>query len=153
MIVYVVFKGMDNFGFFVSDVYGFDDVEVVNVSVIVLWVWFIVVLGVGFIVDKVGGFWVIVVCFVLMIFGNGFVVMGFFDLMVFWMFFIMVIVVGVVVFGIWGIYFVIFDDVGVLVLLMGIVVGLVSVVGYILDIFMGLFNGYLIDIYLGVLGY
>ena len=52
-----------------------------------------------------------------------------------------------------GIYFAIFDDAGVPPALTGTAVGLVSVVGYTPDIFMGPINGYLTDTYPGAQGH
>jgi len=150
---YVAFKGMDNVGLFARDVYGFDDVRSANVSAIALWVRPIAALGAGFIADKVGGPRSIAACFVLMILGNGLVAMGFLDPTAPWMLFTMVIAVGVAVFGIRGIYFAIFDDAGVPASLTGTAVGLVSVVGYTPDIFMGPLNGYLTDTYPGAPGH
>jgi len=150
---YVAFKAMDNLGLFASDVYGFDDVEAANVSAIALWVRPIAALGAGLIADKVGGPRAIAACFVLMILGNGLVALGLLDPTAPWMLFTMVIAVGVAVFGIRGIYFAIFDDAGVPASLTGTAVGLVSVVGYTPDIFMGPLNGYLTDTYPGALGH
>jgi len=57
------------------------------------------------------------------------------------------------VFGLRGIYFAIFDDAGVPAALTGTAAGLVSVVGYTPDIFMGPLQGYLTDTYPGALGH
>jgi len=150
---YTGFKGMDDIGLFARDVYGFDDVQAANVSAIALWVRPIAALGAGFLADKVGGPRAIAVCFVLMIVGDGFVALGLLDPTAPWMLFTMVIATGTAVFGLRGIYFAIFDDAGVPAALTGTAVGLVSVVGYTPDIFMGPINGYLTDTYPGALGH
>jgi sugar phosphate permease len=69
------------------------------------------------------------------------------------MLFTMVISVGAAVFGLRGVYFAIFEDAGVPAVLTGTAAGLVSVVGYTPDIFMGPINGYLTDTYPGALGH
>jgi len=65
----------------------------------------------------------------------------------------MVLTISAAVFGLRGIYFAIFDEAGVSAALTGTAVGVVSVVGYTTDIFMGPINGYLSDTYPGALGH
>jgi sugar phosphate permease len=81
------------------------------------------------------------------------VAFGLFDPTAPWMLFMMVITISAAVFGLRGIYFAIFDDAGVPAALTGTAVGLVSVIGYTPDIFMGPINGYLTDTYPGALGH
>jgi len=150
---YVSFKGMDDIGLFSRDVFGFDDVQAANVSALAMWVRPVAALCAGLIADKMGGPRTISACFVLLILGFSFVALGFLDPTAPWMLFTMVIAVGAAVFGLRGIYFAIFDDAGVPASLTGTAVGLVSVVGYTPDIFMGPLNGYLTDTYPGALGH
>lgn len=69
------------------------------------------------------------------------------------MLFTMVVGTSAAVFGLRGLYFAIFDDAGVPAALTGTAAGLVSVIGYTPDIFMGPLNGYLTDTYPGALGH
>lgn len=144
---------MDNLGLFASDVFGFDDVRAANVSAVAFWVRPFAALGAGLIADKVGGPRTIAACFLLCILGDGFVALGLFDPTAPWMLFALVIAISAVVFSLRGIYFAIFDEAGVPAALTGTAVGLVSVVGYTPDIFMGPINGYLTDTYPGSLGH
>jgi len=150
---YTAFKGMDDVGLFARDAFAFDDVRAANVSALSMWVRPIAALGAGLIADKVGGPRTIAVCFILLILGDSCVAFGLLDPTAPWMLFTMVIAVGAAVFGLRGIYFAIFDDAGVPASLTGTAVGLVSVVGYTPDIFMGPLNGYLTDTYPGALGH
>ena len=88
-----------------------------------------------------------------MILGDSVIALGMLDPTSPWMLFMMVIAISTVVFGLRGIYFAIFDDAGVPAALTGTAVGLVSVVGYTPDIFMGPINGYLTDTYPGATGH
>jgi hypothetical protein len=81
------------------------------------------------------------------------VAFGLLDVTAPWMLFTMVIAVGAAVFGLRGIYFAIFGDAGVPTALTDTAVGLVSVVGYTPDIFIGPVNGYLTDTYPSALGH
>jgi sugar phosphate permease len=150
---YTGYKGMDDLGLFARDVYGFDDVRAASVSAVAFWVRPFAALGAGIISDKVGGPRAIAACFVLMILGDGFVALGLLDPTAPWMLFTMVVSISAAVFGLRGIYFAIFEDAGVPAALTGTAVGLVSVVGYTPDIFMGPINGYLTDTYPGALGH
>jgi sugar phosphate permease len=150
---YTSYKGIDNLGLFARDVYGFNDVEAANVSTIALWVRPFAALSAGLIADKVGGPRTIAVCFLMIILGDGVVAAGLLDPSAPWMLFTLVVSVGVAVFGLRGIYFAIFDEAGVPPALTGTAVGLVSVIGYTPDIFMGPLNGYLTDTYPGALGH
>jgi sugar phosphate permease len=150
---YTGYKGMDDLGLFARDAFGFDDVRSANVSAVAFWVRPFAALCAGFIADKVGGPRTIAACFLLIILGDGFVAFGLFDPTASWMLFTMVITISAGVFGLRGIYFAIFDDAGVPVALTGTAVGLVSVIGYTPDIFMGPINGYLTDTYPGATGH
>ena len=150
---YTGYKGMDDLGLFARDVFAFDDVRAAGVSAVAFWVRPVAALGAGIISDKVGGPRAIIACFVLMILGDGSVALGLLDPTAPWMLFTMVVSISAAVFGLRGIYFAIFDDAGVPAALTGTAAGLVSVVGYTPDIFMGPINGYLTDTYPGALGH
>jgi sugar phosphate permease len=150
---YTGYKGMDDLGLFARDAFAFDDVRSAKVSAVAFWVRPFAALGAGLIADKFGGPRSIVACFLLVLLGDGFVAFGLFDPTAPWMLFMMVITISAAVFGLRGIYFAIFDDAGVPAALTGTTVGLVSVVGYTPDIFMGPINGYLTDTYPGALGH
>jgi sugar phosphate permease len=150
---YTGYKGMDDLGLFARDVYHFDDVRAASVSAVAFWVRPFAALGAGIISDKVGGPRAIAACFILMILGDGFVALGLLDPTAPWMLFTSVVAISAAVFGLRGIYFAIFDDAGVPAALTGTAAGLVSVIGYTPDIFMGPINGYLTDTYPGALGH
>jgi sugar phosphate permease len=150
---YVGYKGMDDLSLLARDVYGFDDLQAAQVSAISFWVRPVAALGAGMLGDKIGGTRTIAVCFVLMFLGDGFVALGLLEPSAPWMLFSMVVAISAAVFGLRGLYFAIFDEAGVDAAKTGTAVGLVSVVGYTPDIFMGPLNGYLTDTYPGAEGH
>ena len=150
---YTSFKGLDNLGLFARDVFAFNDVQAANVSALAMWIRPVAPLCAGIAADKVGGSRMIAICFVLLILENSFVALGLLDPTVTWMLFTMVIAMGATAFGLRGLYFAIFEDAEVPASLTGTAVGLVSMIGYTPDIFMGLLNGYLTDTYPGSLGH
>ncbi|MBD89578.1 MAG: MFS transporter [Deltaproteobacteria bacterium] len=150
---YTGYKGMDNLSLFARDVFAFDDVRAAHVSALAFWVRPFAALGAGLLADKVGGPRTIAACFVLIMLGDGVVALGLLDPTAPWMLFTMVISISAAVFGLRGIYFAIFDEAGVPAALTGTAVGVVSVVGYTPDIFIGPINGYLTDTYPGATGH
>jgi len=150
---YTGYKGMDDLSLFARDVYGFDDVRAANVGAVAFWVRPVAALGAGLVGDKVGGTRAIATCFVVMLVGDLAVAGGWLDPSAPWMLFTMVVAISAAVFGLRGLYFSIFGDAGVPAAYTGTAVGLVSVVGYTPDIFMGPLNGYLTDTYPGAQGH
>jgi sugar phosphate permease len=150
---YVGYKGMDDLSLLARDVYGFDDLEAASLSAVSFWVRPVAALGAGILGDKIGGTRAIMGCFVLMLLGDAFVAFGLLEPSLPWMLFTMVVAISAAVFGLRGLYFAIFEEAGVPAAMTGTAVGLVSVVGYTPDIFMGPLNGYLTDTYPGALGH
>lgn len=150
---YVGYKGMDDLSLLARDVYGFDDLEAASLSAVSFWVRPVAALGAGLLGDKIGGTRAIMGCFVLMFLGDSFVAFGLLEPSLPWMLFTMVVAISAAVFGLRGLYFAIFEEAGVPAAMTGTAVGLVSVVGYTPDIFMGPLNGYLTDTYPGALGH
>ena len=150
---YTGYKGMDDLSLFARDVYGFDDVRAAEVGALSFWVRPFAAFGAGLIGDRVSGTRAIATCFIIMVLVDGLVAMGFLVPSAPWMLFTMVIAISAAVFGLRGLYFAIFHDARVPVALTGTATGLVSVVGYTPDIFMGPINGYLTDTYPGALGH
>ena len=70
-----------------------------------------------------------------------------------WVLFSAVITTGVFVYGIRGLYFSIFQEAGVPAALTGTAAGIVSVLGFTPDIFIGPVNGYFTDTYPGAEGH
>ena len=150
---YTGYKGMDDLSLLASDAYGMDEIEAATVSTVSFWTRPFAALFAGFIGDYLGGIKTICACFIGMIFGDLVIALGWIDANLLWLLFMNVVITSMAVFGVRGLYFAIFDDAGVPAHLTGTAVGLVSVIGYTPDIFMGPINGYLTDSYPGALGH
>jgi sugar phosphate permease len=150
---YTGYKGMDDLSLLARDVYAFDDVQAATVGTVAFWVRPFAALGAGLIGDKVGGVRTIGACFAILVLGDGLIALGVLQPSAPWMLFAMVLAIGAAIYGLRGLYFAIFKQAGVPVALTGTAVGVVSVVGYTPDIFMGPLNGYLTDTYPGALGH
>lgn len=150
---YSGYKGMDDLSLLASDAYGMNDIEAAQVSTIAFWTRPFAALLAGFVGDRFGGVKVIMLCFLGMMAGDLVIALGVLDPNIIWMLFMNVVITSIAVFGVRGLYFAIFDEAGVPNHLTGTAVGLVSVIGYTPDIFMGPINGYLTDTYPGALGH
>ena len=150
---YSGYKGMDDLSLLARDTYGMNDIESAQVSTVSFWIRPFAALAAGFIGDRFGGIRTIIACFVLTVCGDLVIALGLLDPNALWMLFMSVVITGAAVFGLRGLYFAIFSDAGVPTALTGTAVGLVSVIGYTPDIFMGPINGYLTDTYPGALGH
>ena len=150
---YTGYKGMDDLSLLARDTFLMNDIEAAQVSTIAFWTRPVAALAAGFLGDRFGGIQTIIASFALMILGDLVITLGLLDPDLPWTLFMNVVVTGAAVFGLRGLYFAIFDDAGVPAELTGTAVGLVSVIGYTPDIFIGPINGYLTDTYKGALGH
>ena len=150
---YTGYKGMDDLGLYARDAFGFDDVQAAQVGAVAFWVRPVAALGAGLLGDRIGATRGILFCFAAMLAGNLVVALGLLEPSAPWMLFTMVVSISAAVFGLRGLYFAIFEDAGIPPALTGTAAGLVSVVGYTPDIFMGPLMGHLTDTYEGALGH
>lgn len=150
---YVGYKGGDDFGLFAKDAFQMDEVESAQVVGLLFWVRPLAAFAAGWIGDYVGRSRAVVACFGVM--GVVYLVagMGWMDYSAAWMLVAMVAGSGAAVFGLRGLYFSLFERARVSPALTGTAAGLVSVIGYTPDIFMGPIMGYFLDNYPGTQGH
>ena len=153
VMAYTGYKGMDDLSLLARDVYAFDDVQAATVGTVAFWVRPFAALGAGLLGDRIGGIRAIAGCFAVLVVGDGLIAVGVLQPSAPWMLFAMVVCIGAAIYGLRGLYFSVFKQAGVPAALTGTAAGLVSVVGYTPDIFMGPLNGYLTDTYPGPLGH
>lgn len=153
LCAYTGYKGADDFGLFSRDAFGFDDVEAARLSTVSLWVRPFAALGAGLLADRIGGARSVAICFVIVLVGDIIFALGIMRPSAGWLLFMNVAWISAGVFGLRGVYFALFEDGQVPVALTGTAVGVVSVIGYTPDIFMGPLMGYLTDNYPGSLGH
>lgn len=150
---YVGYKGIDDLGLYARDTFGFDDVEAAAISTLAFWIRPVAAIGAGLIADRLGATRSIVACFALMIVGDLAAALDLIDPGTPWMLYTMVISTATAVYAIRGLYFAIFGQAGVPAALTGTAAGIVSLVGYTPDIFMGPLMGYFTDTFPGPLGH
>lgn len=150
---YANFKGSDDFSLLAKDVFHFDDVQAATVTTITFWVRPVAALLAGLLGDRIGNTRIISLSFVALCIGNGFIASGMLDPSLPWMLFASVTAVSAAVYGLRGVYFALVQEARVPMAVTGTAVGLVSVVGYTPDVFMGPLMGHLTDTYPGALGH
>ena len=150
---YVGYKCTDDISLYVSDAFGYNDVEAAQIGTVTFWVRPIAAIGAGFLGDHFRASKMISISFAIMIIGS-LMIAGGLILPGFPMFLIFVIVTtSLGIYALRGIYFALLQEAKISLIYTGSAVGLVSVMGFTPDIFMGPLMGYLIDRSPGALGH
>jgi MFS family permease len=142
---YVGFKATDDFSLYASDVLGLDEVESAKIGTVSLWMRPIAAIAAGYLADRTSAGLMTVVSFALLAVGS--LVLGC-DLIhagMVGIFLMTIICASLGIFALRGLYYAIMKEGKIPVAFTGSAVGLVSVVGYTPDIFMGPVMGYLLD--------
>ncbi len=153
LTAYCGYKSLDDYSLYARDVFGFDDVAAAQVGTVALWVRPIAAITAGLIGDRVGVCRAVIVCFAAGTLGYAAMALGIAGLALPWMLFIMVVTTSTMVFGLRGLYFALFRAAKVDRALTGTAAGIVSVLGYAPDVFIGPLNGALTDNFAGSTGH
>ena len=150
---YVAYKGFDNYALFAHQGYGLDEVEAAAFTAKMQWLRPAAALGAGVVADRWRCSRVVMVCFALLLGADLYFAMATPVLSARWVLLVNVSISCVAMFGLRGVYFALFEEAAVPRMATGTAVGLVSVIGYTPDIFVGLVAGVLLDRSPGVVGH
>lgn len=142
---YVGFKATDDFALYASDVLELDEVQAAKAGTVSLWVRPVAAIAAGYLADRLGAGWMTIVSFVLLAIGS--LVLGS-DIIrpgMLGLFLMTIVCASLGIFALRGLYYAIMKEGKVPLAFTGTAVGLVSVVGYTPDIFMGPLMGHLLD--------
>lgn len=142
---YVGYKSTDDFSLYASDAFGYDDVEAAQLGTLAFWVRPFAAVIIGFIADRLMASWMVIVSFAIMVFGSLMIASGFMEAGFAVMLSISVIFICIGANGLRGIYFALLEEGNIPLHITGSAIGIVSVVGFTPDIFMGPLMGYLVD--------
>ena len=142
---YVGYKATDDFSLYAQDVLKFDEVKAAGVGTVSLWMRPIVAVLAGIIADRLSASKMIIFSFAFMLLGGLVIGSGSLSQGIFWYFLITIITISVGIYALRGLYFAIMEEGKIPLQLTGTAVGLISVIGYTPDIFMGPMMGYLLD--------
>ncbi|WP_422362226.1 MFS transporter [Reichenbachiella sp.] len=151
---YVGYKVTDDFSLLASDILGFSDVASAQVGALALWMRMIAAIVAGFLADRIGqsskviswGFGIMMISG--LIIGSGWLPA---DTPFYYLLMIISSCLGV--YAVRGLYFSLVQEAHIPLALSGTSIGLISVIGFTPDIFMGPLMGYFLDNYPGVLGH
>ena len=150
---YVGYKAIDNYSLFAFTVYGLNEVEAAELTAYSVWIRPIAAIGAGLLADRIMPSRATALCFAILIFCFGFLAFDTPNEPQLWILFVNVIVTSAAVFGLRGIYFALFEEGHVPAVETGTATGLVSVIGFTPDVFMGPLSGWILDRSPGVEGH
>ncbi len=150
---YVGFKATDDFSLYASEVLGLDEVEAAKVGTVSLWVRPAAAIAAGYLADRTSAGLMTIVSFALLATGSLVLGLGTIQSGMLGFYLMTIICASLGIFALRGLYFAIMKEGNVPVAFTGSAVGLVSVIGYTPDVFMGPVMGYLLDSSPGPLGH
>ena len=149
---YVGYKGLDDVSLYAHDVLDFDEVQAARVGTLSMWVQPFAAIGAGLLADRFGVARLTMVSLLILGIGSAVIATGAFSPGMTVFFGATLIATSAAVFALRGLYYAMMEEGRVPFGDTGSAVGIVSVVGYIPDIFMGPLMGILLDLWPGELG-
>ena len=153
MAAYVGYKVTDIYSLYASDVMNFDNLEAANIGSLQLYLRPLVCLLIALLADKKSYIYLIIIGFIIMLFGALIFSLGIVQLNMNYVFLFSLIVVATGTYAIRALYFSLMQEGRIPLVLTGTAVGVISVVGYTPDIFASPVIGYLLDTYPGIIGH
>jgi nitrate/nitrite transporter NarK len=145
LCAYVGFKAIDDFALYANQVIGLNEVNAARAGVVSLWIRPVAAISAGYLADRIGAPTMTISCFVMLAAGSVVLASGVIGAGMVWMFLLTIICSSIGIFALRGLYFAIMREGEVPMAYTGSAVGLVSVIGYMPDVFMGPLMGYLLD--------
>lgn len=150
---YVGYKGLDDISLYANKVLGFDEVQAAGVGTLSMWVRPFAAIAAGLLADRFGVARLTMISMLIFGIGCAVIAAGGFRPGVTVFFFSTLITTSAAVFALRGLYYAMMEEGRVPFGDTGSAVGIVSVVGYTPDIFMGPLMGFLLDRWPGELGH
>ena len=150
---YVGYKATDDFSLLARDALGFDEVAASAIGTLSFWIRAIAAVGAGYLGDRVDDSRVIAWGFGILVAGSVVIASGVLVPGVAWMLIATIVATSVGIYALRGVYFALLAEGAVPLAFTGSAVGVVSVVGFTPDVFMGPLMGVLLDNSPGVLGH
>jgi sugar phosphate permease len=150
---YVCYKITDDFSLYARDVLQFDEVNAAGVGTLGLWLRPIVAITAGILADRYMSSRLIVYSFVLLTIGGLATGLGAFKPGSLLPYIIMFLCVGCGVYALRVLYYSVMEEANIPLILTGTAVGIISVVGYTPDVFVGPIMGWLLDRSPGAVGH
>jgi len=150
---YVGYKATDDFSLLARDALGFDDVAASAIGTLSFWTRAVTAVAAGYLGDRIDSSRVIAWGFGIVIAGSALIASGWLAPGVAWMLIATITATGVGIYALRGVYFALLAEGAVPLAFTGSAIGVVSLVGFTPDVFMGPLMGLLLDNSPGVLGH
>ena len=141
---YVGYKISDYLSLYSNEVLGYNELKSAALGTGAIWMRAFVAILAAYLADKINASKIISFCFALTFLGAGLLSLGILDQIAV-MVLINLALVMIGVYGLRALYFALIQEAGIPILYTGTAVGLISVLGFTPDIFMGPWMGYLLD--------
>ena len=142
---YVGYKATDDFSLYAKEVLQLNEVEAARVGTYSLWMRPLAAIAAGFLADRFGSGKMTVVSFALLTAGSAALASDILTASMYVPYIVTMVCASLGIFALRGLYYAIMEEGQVPLAYTGSAVGLVSVIGYTPDIFMGPLMGYLLD--------
>jgi MFS family permease len=153
LCAYVGYKATDDFSLLARDALGYDDVAAAHLGALAFWARPVAAVTAGYVGDRLGMSRTTLVCFAVLAAGSLAIAAGALAPGLPVRFLAIVLGTSLAIYGLRGLYFALFREARVPLAVTGSAVGLVSVIGYTPDAFMGPLMGVLLDRSPGELGH
>ncbi len=150
---YAAYKATDDFSLLARDVLAFDDVAASSIGTLALWLRGAVAIAAGYLGDRLDSSRVILWGFAVLTVGCVALATGAVSGGVAWMVVSSILVTSIGVYAVRGLYFTLLEEGAIPRMHTGSAVGIVSVLGFTPDVFMGGVMGFLLDRSPGALGH
>lgn len=153
LCAYTGYKSTDYFSQYAFDIMNFSDISSGKIGTYMLVLRAVSAVGFGFLADRFDGSTWLIVSFGLVIIGSVLFVSGYIAPPLAPLFIANIIITGIGVYGLRALYFAVMKESNIPLGYTGTAVGIISVVGYLPDIFFGPISGRLIDQNPGIMGF
>ncbi len=150
---YVGYKLTGIFSLYAKEIMLFDEIKAAQIGTFQLYIRPILGVAIGFIADKTKGSLWIIIGFIVMLIGSLIFASGVVQSDLNFLFFLSLIITATGVYSIRTLYFAVLQEGKIPLAITGTAVGLISVIGYTPDIFIGPIMGYLLDSSPGIEGH
>jgi sugar phosphate permease len=153
MCAYVGYKGIDNYSLFAVQAHGMSEVDGARISAFGAWVRPVAAVGVGLLGDRIRCSRAASVCFALLCGSYLWFALHTPEPSMAWILFANIAVTSAAIYGLRAVYFGLFEEGSVPPAVTGTAIGLVSVIGYTPDVFIGPLGGWILDRSPGLAGH
>lgn len=150
---YCGYKSIDDISLYTNQLMGWNEIESAKAATYIFWVRPFAALIIGFFADRVSSSRMLIVSFLIMIISTLLLGLNIFQDLIAFFFLLNIVFTGIGIYSLRALYFAVMEESKIPLALTGTAVGLVSVIGYTPDIFMGPLMGIILDNNPGAVGH